>query len=105
MVGIDRGLKVTQQPGQSTDMVFMAMGDENAPQLLAIVDDIGKIRNDDIDARHIIGREGNAAVDNDHVVAIFVDGHVLADLPHATERDDLQAGPGGLLCGIWPVRR
>lgn len=34
--------------------------------------------------------EAEAAVDNDHVLAVFQHGHVLADLIQTAERNDLQ---------------
>ncbi len=44
----------------------------------------------EVDAVHLLVGEHEPAVDDDDVVAVFEDVHVLADLPHPAERDDAE---------------
>ena len=61
-------------------MVLVAVGDDDAPELLVIPSDISEIRDHAVDARHVLFRKTHAAVDDDDVVVVFKGGHVLADL-------------------------
>ncbi len=38
------------------------------------------VRNNEIDPEHIILREHNAGIDDEDIIPIFDDGHILADL-------------------------
>ena len=64
-------------------MVLVAVSDDDALKLLVISSDVCKIRNNAVDARHVLFREAHAAVDDDDVVVVFEGGHVLADLANA----------------------
>ena len=50
----------------------------------------GGAGHDEIDAVHLLVGEHEPAVDDDDLVAVLEDEHVLADLADAAERDDLQ---------------
>ena len=73
-----------------TDVVLVAVGDEHTPQLLLIGHQIGKIRDDQVHAVHILLREAHAAVHHDHVLAVLQDGDVLTDLIQTAQRDNFQ---------------
>ena len=75
---------------QRADVVLVAVGDEEAAELLLIFCKIGDVRNDKVHAVHVVLGEAEAAVDDDHVLAVFQHGHVLADLIQTAERNDLQ---------------
>ena len=76
--------------GDRPDVVLMPVGDEDAPDLSLIFDEIAHIGNDHVDAVHIVIREPHAAVHHDDVVAILIDCQVLADLIQTAQRDDFQ---------------
>ena len=42
-----------------------------------------------VDAGHVIVWKTDAAIDDDHVVAVFKRGHVFPDFAHASERYNL----------------
>ena len=71
---------------QRADVVLVAVGDEEAAELLLVFRKIGDVRNDKVHAVHVVLGEAEAAVDDDHVLAVFQHGHVLADLIQTAER-------------------
>src|SRR3990172_2673869 len=73
------------------------MGDEEGLDVGLLVPEIGDVGDDEIDAEHLLVGEHQAAVDDDDVVAVLEDEHVLADLAHPAERDD----PEGRAARQW----
>ncbi|MDZ7639269.1 MAG: hypothetical protein U5J83_13625 [Bryobacterales bacterium] len=53
---IHRYLRASEKPRKCANMVFMSMSDKNGTQPIDIVQHIGEIRYDDIDARHFFVR-------------------------------------------------
>lgn len=88
--GVDRRRRLRQHVPQRTVMVLVPVGDEVAQQVLDVLGQVGEVRQDQVDARHVALGEHQATVDHDHGVAVLDDGHVAADLAQAAERDDLQ---------------
>ena len=99
--GIDGYIKLFEKPGQGPDMVFMAMGNQDAPDFIAMFPQIGEVGDDDINSRHPFIGEGHAAVDDEDVVAVLEDGHVLADLPHSAQGDHFKHFFLGLEGFFW----
>ena len=87
---VNRGVGFAQDVRDCADVVLVGMGDEIAAQLGEVALEIGRVRDDQVYAEHVVVRERKAAVDNDHVIAVFDYGHVFADLIQAAERDDFQ---------------
>ena len=88
-------------------MVLVRVGEEHAAHLLLVLDEVGEVGDDDVDARHLLVGEAQAAVDHDDVVLLPDDGTVLADLAHATERDDLYQchwGKGTFTGDLYPIK-
>ncbi len=69
-------------------MILVSVGDQERADLGRVLPQVGDVRNDEVDAEHLLVREHEPAVDDDDVVAVLEDVHVLADLPHASEGDD-----------------
>ena len=61
-------------------MILMAMGNDQAANLLPVFLKIGLIRNDVVNAQHISLGEDGAAINHDDIIAVFNGGHVLSDL-------------------------
>ena len=68
----------------------MAVGDEETPDAGFVLDEVGDVGDDAVDAVHIIPGEGHAAVHHDDLAAVLVGGHVFADLIEAAQRDNFQ---------------
>ena len=83
---VDRNIYLFEQIGQPTDMVLMAVGDKNAADLIRIALHIGEIRDHQVDSRHIGIREGQAAVDEDHIVPALKERHILPNFIDAAEK-------------------
>ena len=66
-------------------MVFMPMGNDYPFYLFSVFDDIGKIRDNKIDTKHIFLREHEACIHHDDIIGIFKYGGVEADLLNSTE--------------------
>ena len=77
-----------QDVRQAADVVLVGVSDEERPDVGAVLLEIGDIRHDEVDPEHLLVREHQPAVDDDDVVAVLEDVHVLADLAHPAERDD-----------------
>src|SRR3954451_4170757 len=71
-------------------MVLVGVRDEERPDVLLLVAEVRDVRDDEVDPEHLFVREHEPAVDDDDVVAVLEDVHVLADLPHPAERDDAE---------------
>ena len=83
--GIDRRLKLGQQIGQRADMVFVAMGDNDAPYFSLPLQEIADIGNHQIDAQHFFFGEHESGVDDNNVILIFHDHHVFTDFTQPAE--------------------
>ena len=86
--GIDGGVDVPHEIGDAPDMVLVAMGDEDGPDPIPILDQIGEVGDDHVDAVHIVVREPHPHVHDDDVAAVLIDGEILADLVQTAQRDD-----------------
>ena len=83
-------VEVLQEIRQRTRMVLMAMGDDDAAKLVLVLENVGVIRQDEVDAGLVVVGEHEACVDEHHVIAALEGGHVLADAVKAAQGDDLE---------------
>ena len=77
--------------GQRAGVVFVTVGDDDAAQLVLALHDVGEVGQDEVDPGMVVVGEHDAGVDDDHVVPVLEDGHVLADPVQPAERDDAEA--------------
>ena len=87
---IDRNIQLFEHIRQCTDVILMAVRDDNAAHLVLVPAQIRDIRNDQIDAQQIIVRKRHAAVNDKNVLSVLHDRHVLADLIESAQRYNLQ---------------
>ncbi len=83
-------VEVLQQIRKRTGMVLVAVSDDDAAELFLVLQNVGVIREHQVDTGLRIVGEHETSVDEHHVVAALEDRHVLADAIKAAERDDLQ---------------
>ena len=83
-------VEVLQQVRKRTGVVLVAVGDDDAAELLLVLQDIGVVGKHQVDTGLGVVGEHEAGVDEHHVVAALEDRHVLADAVKAAERNDLQ---------------
>ena len=88
--GVDRHLvgEVHEQVGQGPRVVLVAVRHDDAAELVLVLEDVGVVGQDDVDAGKRLVREHEPGVDQDHVVPVLEGGHVLADAVQAPQRDD-----------------
>ena len=82
---VNRGIRFLEQVRKGADMVFMAVGKKDSKEVVPIFDHIAEIREYEVDAQHVLVREHEPGIDQQHGVAVFEDHHVLADGPHAAK--------------------
>ena len=74
--------------GDGADVVLVTVGDEHTPQLFLVCHQVGKVGDHQVYAVHILIGEADAAVDDDHVLAVFQHSAVLADLVQTAQGND-----------------
>ena len=79
-----------QDVRQAADVVLVGVGDQERLDVGAALLEVGDVGDDEVDAEHLLVGEHEPAVDDDDVVAVLEDVHVLADLAHPAERDDAE---------------
>ena len=84
--------QIGQEIGNRSDVILVAMGDEDPADAVLVLFEIRDIREYEIDARLIFLGEGQPAIDDDDVVAVLEKEDVLADLGHTTEKDQPDSG-------------
>ena len=86
----DRHIQLAENPGQRADVVFVAVGENDAFHPLAVFGQIGDVRDNNIDAQQFGFRKHQAAVDDDDVVTP-ANGHAVhPELAQAPEGYDVQ---------------
>ena len=85
---------LAQEVRQPADVVLVPVREHD--RVDAAVAEVADVRQDEVDAEVLVAREGQPGVDDHDVVAVLVDGHVLADLAEAAERNDAKAHARGV---------
>ena len=62
-------------------MVFMAVGDEDATYTVFLVVEVACIGDNKVYTEHLLIGEHDPGINNDNVVTIFDDHHILSDFP------------------------
>ena len=83
-----RHAELAQHVGQGADVVLVPMGEHDRLDVVRALAQVGEVRQHEVDAEHLGGREHEAGVDDDDPVVVLDHGHVLADLPEPPERED-----------------
>ena len=86
----DRDLQFGEHPGKRADVVFMAVGEDDSADALAVFGEIGNVGDHDVDTEKFGFGEHESGVDDDDVVAP-ADGHAVhTELAEAPKGDNLQ---------------
>ncbi len=89
--GVERHVEPRPQIDQRAHMILVAVGEDQADDVFALLDQIADVRQDEIDAgQMLLGRERHAAIDDEPLpappVAEAVDREIHPDLADAAER-------------------
>ena len=93
---VKRRGNLLQNVRRCANVILMAVRQQISPHILFLSDQIGYVRDDQVDAQHILLGENGPAVHHHNIVLVFKDGHVLANLVHAAQRDDTQLAYRGI---------
>ena len=70
-------------------MVLVAVCQKHAADLFLILNQIRHVRDDKVDAVHVVLGESEAAVDDNDILAVFENGHIFANLIESPKGNDL----------------
>ena len=90
-------IEVLHEVREGSRVVLVAVRDDDAAQLVGVLQHVGVVGQDEVDARMVVIGEHEARVVQDHVALALEHGHVLADGIEPAERDDLERGVRVLL--------
>ena len=79
---------LAHQVRQRADVILVRVGEHDART--SLVAEVAEVGEDQVDAEVLVAREREPGVDDDLSSADLEDGHVLADLAEAAERDHAQ---------------
>ena len=82
--------QLAQQPRQAAEVVLVAVRDHDRLDVVDPLAQVREVRQHEVDAHLLGGREAQAGVDDDDPALVLDDRHVLADLAHASQREDAQ---------------
>ena len=82
--------ELAQQPRQAAQVILVAVGDDDRLDAVDALAQVGEVGQHEVDAELLGGREAQARVDDHDAALVLDDRHVLADLAHASEREDAQ---------------
>src|SRR5947209_4438402 len=74
-------IQYRQDVGEASNMVFVAMGDEDATYTVFLVVEVACIRDNQVYTEHFLIGEHDPSINNNDVIAIFDDHHILSDFP------------------------
>jgi hypothetical protein len=83
-------LPLPQQVRHRTDVVLVAVGEDDSLDGVQAVPDRFEVGEDQVDAGLMVVGEQDAAVDDEQSAVVLEDGHVATDLAQSTERDHPQ---------------
>ena len=71
-------------------MVLVTVREHYSLQFVRVFPQVSKVRQNEVDARHLLIRERHPGVHQDDSARLAHGGHVLADLPQSAKGHDLQ---------------
>ena len=86
---IDRHVDLLQHIRQRADVILMTMREHDGLDLVFVLQQIGNIRNNEVDAQHIVLWEHQTRIDDEDFLVATDYRHVLADFPQTAQGDDL----------------
>jgi hypothetical protein len=91
---VHRHVDLTQEPAQRSYVIFVSVRQHHGLAPVAPVGDVREVRQHEIYAEHLLGREREARVDDEDAAFGLDREHVAPDLANATKEDDANGLPG-----------
>ena len=86
---VDGHVNLREDVRQGADVILVTVRQHDAFDTVAVFQQIRDVRNDEVDAEHVLRREHQSRVDDEDVAAEAQHRHVLADFPESAQGDDL----------------
>ncbi len=87
---VDRHVQLGQHPRQRADVVFVAVRQHDGAHVLAVLEQVAEIRNDDVDAEQLGFGKHQSGIDDDDVVTP-ANGHAIhAEFAESAEGYNLE---------------
>ena len=86
---MDRAVELLHGIGNAADVVLVAVCQKHTADLFLILNQIRHVRDDKVDAVHVVLGESEAAVDDNDILAVFENGHIFADLIESPKGNNL----------------
>ena len=80
--------QLAEQVRQGADVILVTVREHHGLDLIGALADVIEVREHEVDAEHVRGRERQADVDKEDALVQLDAGHVSAHLADATEEDD-----------------
>ena len=76
---VNRHIELGQQIGQCSNVVLVTMGNHYAPDAFPVLHQVANVRNYQVNAQHVFLGKHKPGINDDDVVFILHNHHVLAD--------------------------
>ena len=83
-----RDVEIAEDVGKRADVIFVAVRENNAADMLAILFEVGDVGDDEVDAKEFGVGKHHAGVDDEDIVAKTQDQHVHTKFAETTERNN-----------------
>ncbi len=87
---VDRYVELFEDIGKRPDVVLVAVGQDDGPHDVLVIQEIGYVGNDEVDSEHVVLREHQAAVNHDDIVTITDNRQVFTDFTQPAQGNDLK---------------
>ena len=85
---VHRDVELGENVGQGADMVLVTVGDQDRPHPVAVLPQVGDVRDYEVDPGHTFLGKQDPRVDDDDVATALQGHHVLAYLSQPSQGDD-----------------
>ena len=65
----------------------MTMRNDNSPYIICVFNQLTHIGDDQVDTEHVIVRKCQPGIDDNNIIALLDNGHVLTDFTQASQRN------------------
>jgi hypothetical protein len=87
---VDGHVELGEYPGKATDVVFVAVGEDDCADLVTVLEEVAYVGHDDVDAEELFFREHEAGIDDDDVIVEAKGEAIHAEFAESPQRYYLQ---------------
>jgi hypothetical protein len=85
-------------------VVFVAVRNHNPAYALLVLDQVGKVGDDDVYAEHLLAGEFHPSIDDENLATVLEHSAVLTDATEASQWQQFQFWFSHVFYGILPFR-